>query len=89
MAASLSRRISGTASTPLALPPRRESAWAVPAESWRRPRTAARVFWTVRNIVSAPSGTFTCFSASGVCIPLPYQPMALGPFTMNIAARST
>ena len=39
--------------------------------------------------MSAESGMFTCFTMSPGSTPLLYQPIALGPFTMNIAARST
>jgi hypothetical protein len=90
MAASLSRRTSGTASAPLARPPRRASASRVPGDWSRETRIASRWLCTGRRIVSAVSGTLICLTASaGPSKPRAYQPIADGPFTMNIAARGT
>ena len=89
MAASLSRRISGTATMPRGWPPSRCSAWAVPGDDWSSPLTAWRELCTARKIVSAVRGMSVCLTASRGSTPFAYQPIALGPLTMNIAARST
>ena len=79
----------GTASTACGLPPKRARACAVPGECWSAPRSAWRELFTLRNTVSALRGTLTCLTMSGGSTPRAYHPIALGPFTMNMAARST
>ncbi len=55
-------------------------------EMW--PRSAWRELNTTRNTVSPFRGMVTDFTTSGGCTPRAYQPIAFGPFTMNMAARS-
>ncbi len=81
--------MSGTARIPWGWPPRRARAWAVPGEWIRWPRSAWREFCTIRKTVSADIGTLTCLTGSGGSKPRAYQPMALVPLRMNMAARST
>ena len=85
----MSRRISGTASSPCGAPPSRASAWAVAGEWLAWPRVALREPWARRNTVSAVSGIVSAFTASEWSKPRACHPTAALFLTMNIAARST
>ena len=90
MAASLSRRISGTARMPCGLPPSRASAWVVPGECADvAAQRLARVVDVAEHGVGGERDVDLLDRPRRARCPRAYQPIALGPLTMNIAARST